>query len=110
MDVTSESINSISPDIYGSNLFNSELTSMNKMKSIQYYSISIFFEHTRMNEVNRHFEDSEYLFLSIFNIDYYFPMSLYEDYGNYILPNWWNVDWADLDSIIPFHFIITSHP
>ena len=51
----------------------------------------------------------EYLFLSIFNIDYYFPMSLYEDDRNYPSQNWWNVDWADLDSIIPFHFIITSH-
>ena len=87
MDVTSESINSISSDIYGSNLFNSELISINEMKSIQYYSISIYFEHRRMNEVNRHFVDSEYLFLSIFNIDYYFPMSLHEEHRNYILPN-----------------------
>ena len=87
MDVTSESINSISSDIYGSNLFNSELISINEMKSIQYYSISIFFEHAKMNEVNRHFEDSEYLFLSIFNIDYYFPMSLHEEHSYSTIEN-----------------------
>ena len=76
MEVTSESINSISSEKYGSSLNNCELTSINEMKSIQYYSISIFFEHPEMNEVNRHFVDSEYLFLSIFNIYIYVPMSL----------------------------------
>ena len=35
---------------------------MNEMKSNESYSISIFFEHAGMNQVNRHFEDSEYLF------------------------------------------------
>ena len=60
---------------------------MNEMKSIQYYSISIYFEHPRMNHPDRHFEDSEYLFLSIFNIDYYFPMSLQEDARNSTIQN-----------------------
>ena len=69
MEVTSASISSISSEKYGSNSFNCELISMNEMKSNQYYSISFFFEHTRMNEVNGHFEDWEYLFLSIFKID-----------------------------------------
>ena len=76
MEVTSESINSISSEKYGSSLNNCELTSINEMKSIQYYSISIYFEHARMNKVNGHFVDSEYLFLSIFNIYIYVPMSL----------------------------------
>ena len=38
-----------------------EGTSMNEIKSLKQYSILISFEHTRMNYVVWHFEDSEYL-------------------------------------------------
>ena len=38
-----------------------EETSMNEIKSINQYSKLISIEHTRMNEVDRHIEDLEYL-------------------------------------------------
>ena len=38
-----------------------EETSMNEIKSIKQYSILISFELFRMNEVDRYFEDLEYL-------------------------------------------------
>lgn len=45
-----------------------EETSMNQIKSIKQFSKLISIEHTRMNEVDRHFEDLEYL--NTINIQY----------------------------------------
>ena len=45
-----------------------EETSMNQIKSIKLYSKLISIEHTRMNKVDQHFEDLEYL--NTINIQY----------------------------------------
>ena len=52
---------------------------MNEIKSIKQYSILISFEHTRMNQVDRHFEDSEYL--DQINIQYFKILSNVTELG-----------------------------
>ena len=62
---------------------------MNQIKSIKQYLRLISIEQPGMADDNqkedRQFEDLEYLILSIFNIQKYFPMLQSEDYGNLFL-------------------------
>ena len=56
-----------------------EGTSMNEIKSIKQYSKLILIEHTRMNQVDRHFEDLEYL--NTINIQYSEILSNVTEWG-----------------------------
>ena len=61
-----------------------EETSMNEIKSIKQYSILILIELSQMNEVDRHFEDSEYL--DQINIQYFKILSNITERGYLKLP------------------------
>ena len=61
-------------------------TSMNGMKLIYLYSISINIGENCIDDVNGYFEDSLYLFQSKYNIDNYFSKSLYYQTIRHHLP------------------------